>query len=134
MMRRYPDEFNVDSNRSRRREAELRASRRVRGWLDNPLRLVEFANHCDITMPRCLIENQSHLLVAATLHRVACALRLPAGDREQAIGIANLAVQARTACTRRLLQNLTHSDPRGCVLLRRMPGLDANLKDKFHMT
>ena len=85
-------------------------------------------------MLRGLLENRSHCLIAATLHRVPCALGLPASDREQAIGIANLAVQARTAGPRRLLQNLTHSDPCGCVLLRRMRGLDANLEDKFHMT
>src|ERR1700730_8864265 len=60
--------------------------------IDHPLRLVELSDDGDLAVLRGFHENCAHCLVPAPFHLVPRGLGFPAGDREQNVGIANLAV------------------------------------------
>src|SRR5690606_16411362 len=80
--------------------------------LDDPLRLLELADHADRAVLGRLLEQLVDARVAAALHRVARGLRIPARDREQDARVADPPMQPRAARARRALQDAAHAHPR----------------------
>src|SRR5690606_5196701 len=62
-----------------------------------PLRLLELPNDADLDLPRMLGEDPAHRLAAAVVLRVPVRLRFPGGDREQGVGLADLAMKKGAA-------------------------------------
>src|SRR5262245_5964340 len=80
------------------------------------------------------VEHLSHggVRLEELLARVARGLGVPGRDREQRRRITDLAMQQRTAGSRRALQDLTRAEPRLGVLLDRVARPEVDLEDELH--
>jgi len=99
-------------------------------WRHYPFRVFKLTDGFDIDQRRSTADDGCHLWIMLPFHGVPLLLALPGGNRNQGVGIANLAVQLGPPGSRRLLDDFTGSDPGVRVLFGGMTFPDVHFKNK----